>query len=332
MNTQNWHDALDAQQDLLKFHSSKIGKEFTSLFLYSVAKQRGVVEADYDSIRFAFDEMSNNLAITIEEAECCFVSDDILEIAMQAAEDLPEEFILTAHDLITPCGFAYFETPLEGVDLHSEPFIINGVVWRYSEDTEGNEFVQLAWITDETDPRDAFGNLHLEQVRKEGGTVKYCVSHTDTVWLNKPLKWKKIKRTRDASGIEVEVPNEAFAFTRRCLQLFISLNLLAEQHISERVVSTPPRHVRKRARNTWHERKDFDISVITLRRKRATREKLDGEPTIEYTTRWIVGGHWRRQWYPSRNKHQWKYIHSYVKGPEGLPIKKSAKKVFNFVR
>lgn len=337
METHNWHDALDAQQDLYKFHTSPVGRKFTASFLYSLAKQRGLVPEGQELrdpfVYEVFNALAKNMIEAIEQAECCFVSEDILDIAIQAADDLPDDFIPTEHDFIVPCGFAYFERPLVGVDLNNDSFVVNGFIWQLSVVPETKEpVVQVAFFTDESDPRDTYGKMHLEMMKKDGITAKFVVSHTETLFLEKPFKWDKPELMKNASGEIVEVSQESYNFTHSLMKLVVAVNLLAEQHVSERTTQTPPRFVRKRAERIWREHRDFDIHVITLRRKRHKHEKLDGEHSIEYTTRWMVSGHWRRQWYPSRKKHQWKYIHSYVKGPEGLPIKKSSKRVFNFVR
>jgi len=39
-----------------------------------------------------------------------------------------------------------------------------------------------------------------------------------------------------------------------------------------------------------------------------------------YQHRWIVRGHWRNHWYPSRGAHRPIWIDSHVKGPDGAPI------------
>lgn len=39
-----------------------------------------------------------------------------------------------------------------------------------------------------------------------------------------------------------------------------------------------------------------------------------------YSHRWVVRGHWRRQWYPSLNRHVPIWITDYIAGPADLPI------------
>jgi hypothetical protein len=40
----------------------------------------------------------------------------------------------------------------------------------------------------------------------------------------------------------------------------------------------------------------------------------------DYQHQWVVRGHWRQQWYPSRNVHRPIWITPHIKGPEGAPL------------
>jgi len=63
------------------------------------------------------------------------------------------------------------------------------------------------------------------------------------------------------------------------------------------------------------------IKVIELRRRKyKSPEQCDTDGSVDWSHRWVVDGHWRNQWYRSRNVHAPKYIESYVKGPEDKPF------------
>ncbi|GAI71048.1 unnamed protein product [marine sediment metagenome] len=49
--------------------------------------------------------------------------------------------------------------------------------------------------------------------------------------------------------------------------------------------------------------------------------KGGGHRDVEWACQWIVGGHWRNQWYPSKHEYRPKYIASYIKGPEDKPLR-----------
>jgi hypothetical protein len=63
-----------------------------------------------------------------------------------------------------------------------------------------------------------------------------------------------------------------------------------------------------------------DVRVIRLREPEmhGSRQREGG---VEYSHRWLVGAHWRNQWYPSKAQHAPKLIEAYVKGPEDKPLK-----------
>jgi hypothetical protein len=73
------------------------------------------------------------------------------------------------------------------------------------------------------------------------------------------------------------------------------------------------------------------ITLITLRRKSVKKD--DEEPAkIEWSRRWVVRGHWRKQWYPKSQTHDYVYIHDFIKGPEDKPLVITERRVFNFRR
>lgn len=72
-----------------------------------------------------------------------------------------------------------------------------------------------------------------------------------------------------------------------------------------------------------------DVSVIRLRR---AASDPSGEPGArEYHHRWIVRGHWRNQYLPSRKTHRLQWITEHVKGPEDKPLKLT-EKVYSWQR
>jgi hypothetical protein len=84
---------------------------------------------------------------------------------------------------------------------------------------------------------------------------------------------------------------------------------------------TAPRAARRRiARTDPH--LDPTVRYIDLRRTRAEPDRSDEQRTgtREYRHRWVVRGHWRNQWYPSRNDHRPIWIDPHFAGPEDKPL------------
>lgn len=60
--------------------------------------------------------------------------------------------------------------------------------------------------------------------------------------------------------------------------------------------------------------------VIVVRLRRVYQEKGTGESDVQWQHRWMVRGHWRRQWYGKTREHKMIYIAPFIKGPEGKPF------------
>lgn len=90
------------------------------------------------------------------------------------------------------------------------------------------------------------------------------------------------------------------------------------------------RSVQRRLRGTT---KDAPlIKVVHLRRmtRGASPSEESGPP--DWSCQWIVRGHWRQQYYRSKNEHRPRWIAPYVKGPEDKPLKTPRATVFAVVR
>lgn len=74
-------------------------------------------------------------------------------------------------------------------------------------------------------------------------------------------------------------------------------------------------------------------SILVVRLRRTVREgdDDDGQPKA-WTCRWIVRGHWRQQYHPSDGSHRPIFILPYIKGPDNMPLRSPAERVFAVVR
>lgn len=70
------------------------------------------------------------------------------------------------------------------------------------------------------------------------------------------------------------------------------------------------------------------VGFTILRHPKAVGyEGPDESQEVNWQHRWLVGGHYRNQWYPSAESHQVIWIAPYLKGPEGAPMKERVYKV-----
>ena len=63
------------------------------------------------------------------------------------------------------------------------------------------------------------------------------------------------------------------------------------------------------------------VTYVALRKvERPDGQEVPEQRGREYRSRWMVAGHWRRQWYPSVEQHRPIWIHPYVKGDPDAPL------------
>ena len=76
-------------------------------------------------------------------------------------------------------------------------------------------------------------------------------------------------------------------------------------------------------------KKTYDIVVMRRTQQEPSGHGAGGH--LEHDHRWMVGAHWRNQWYPGKKVHKAIWISPYVKGPEDKPLIVRDKKVFHVV-
>jgi hypothetical protein len=101
----------------------------------------------------------------------------------------------------------------------------------------------------------------------------------------------------------------------------IGLWRIATQEIAVVANRHLDRPSKRRIARSKHQPQWGDVRTIDLRRNVYPEGSFpQGEGERKYDHRWVVSGHWRKQWYPSEGRHKWRYIAAYVKGPEDAPL------------
>ena len=124
----------------------------------------------------------------------------------------------------------------------------------------------------------------------------------------------------DASGMWAQ-PSEVRYGERATGEALVPLQLLsflASPAVTKDMASVA-RPFRRR-----QERARFALPLPTVgfvNLRHVAREHRGGsEMPVDWSRRWLVRGHHRAQWYPSRQTHRVVWIPPYVKGPEGKPF------------
>ncbi len=72
--------------------------------------------------------------------------------------------------------------------------------------------------------------------------------------------------------------------------------------------------------------------TVTLRKELEQEHHGSGLTTVEWSHRWLVRGHWRRQFYPKRGGNAPIWIHPHIKGPSDKPFVEPKPTVYNVAR
>jgi hypothetical protein len=95
------------------------------------------------------------------------------------------------------------------------------------------------------------------------------------------------------------------------------LRFIQEKWVDSREI-VPERAVIKRSNRL--RKVEPKIRVVRLRQAEHKVRRLPSGETIEWSHRWVVERHWRKQWYPSLQCHKPIVIESYIKGPLDKPL------------
>lgn len=125
--------------------------------------------------------------------------------------------------------------------------------------------------------------------------------------------------------VDATFRDERVAFTK----WICTAAMFVDQEIVVASRADVSRAVRKRC-----DRAEVDTTchVVTLRKELAHDHDSGGLGHVEWSHRWLVRGHWRRQWFQSRGGHAPVWIHPHVKGPSDKPFMEPKPTVFAVMR
>lgn len=330
-----WQTVLDEQLALFKFWRSEMGYRVGNTFGESM---RRVSEETHDINESAPALTRNIAAIEASKMFKCdpvYVEDDMMTVIETAAKTFQPE-ALYATDLITNYGFVVLPRCMTMVDRHETSVTFRAFSWMPVEFkgmkagvitpdpdrlSSGVHLSLYTHIDDALSEMDGFS----EQVNDQGWTPeKLREAHSR---MGSPYMLTHV--TPWAFGQDVPEGMEwRYAHSWwKPIQSFFRLTL---QTIGDRYTQRPPRASHKRWKRETEQPEDRYITVIRLRRPRHDK-KEEGEP-VNWTHRWIVGGHWRNQWYPSLGFHRQIWIGDYVKGPDDKPLLVRKGRAFELVR
>jgi hypothetical protein len=290
-----YSDALDARVEFARFWLSPKGKEL----LEGIA--RGGKLSDWQA-----KNVKAFILPPLVFGETFYWSPEICRLIFTAAESIPRTWTLASESVDTLCGFAWLATPFPGV---IRP--IRAVAWVPITNFETGERAVV--------PPPYQYNPLLDDSQTNGLAITFF-SEVEKAPLALPLtilNWQLGKDlTQPATHMDGEIHHEEEAIEK--MSLFATMMAFLQQRILIAVRHTADRSARHRAEKAIPKPASQEVQVIVLRK---AVYKGGGHRDVEWACQWIVGGHWRNQWYPSKHEYRPKYIASYVKGPEDKPLR-----------
>lgn len=269
-------------------------------------------------------------------APTVWITDEMFELVLEAAEDFDPSEPVTTDDIFIPHGFLVMPRP-HVVPLHGAPQDIpearrftnyRCLLWRYV-DALG------VWQDEET----FVYNLNADGVRTEPGVRFTMVAYGGDQEQPDPYHWSAWPTVQwgieHATAAPLSMMQTRDAHEKEIYGHWLKMWRVLQRIMSQRIIVssryTPMRAARREAQRVGLE-DPSTVQVIELRRPRSRpqeHEELGSQR--EWSHRWIVGAHWRNQWYPSEGRHKQILIPAYVKGPDDKPLIHK-RRVFNFDR
>ena len=320
MSTGRWMDAAFEQEHLLRacdgyFGHLCDGYQSTAYSHMRDPDSRGVLRAVHREL--------------LARAEPMYVSGDAMTLWEHARESFEAEPIQRT-DLVCPTGFALLPWGTRVRDVNGLLVAYRAIAWMpvsgnpsmsWDEGTPGQGiwYSLLSHVDDHDEVWDGAERSPVPENRMLRADARrsgwrWSLMHGTPLHFDEPT-WERFE------GDEAEqvrrLHRHAQSFWRLMSQLI---------PVRERL----PRQAR-RQRERAKVRLPSEVIVIKLRRYREMGPVGDGASwTLDHQV--LVGGHWKRQWYPSlgaaRNddgsfneeSHRQIWIAPYVKGPEGTPL------------
>lgn len=352
-----WHEAYDAQMALWRWYRRNQGVSWL-VDLYRAQTNDAMTPGMVKQMQGLFDAEQGKL-ISLDPL---YVSEEMSELVEVARDSFAPEPLLMS-DLPTPRGFLWYAKPIviptrDG----SDSLPIRALSWaqqyRLKEGVDPVAFVERL---NDPDRWEEHGSVisQTEQDEFVAEGLQEATGIAVTLYVDS-AEYLEVMAHRGASGerleysrfITADVPvvpvhlapwwygmsfeGNEFDLDERPTgadgwwRLAQTTLRLMQQKLSTKSFGRPQRATRREATRLGFP-PETEVVIVRLRREGNEHHEPSGEPA-NYSHRFIVGGHWRNQWYPSEKIHRQIYIAPYVKGPEDKPLIVRPRRVFQWQR
>lgn len=334
-----WEEVYDAQIDLVAGLDHGFQSVQVPAFMQSF--NRTAPTLDFTQISGG-SSLAWKLGVQAFNADPIYVEPEMQTVWEAAAEAWQPE-PLHPTDLITAAGFCLFPRPLVVTDIGGNRLTTRAVLWHpASFDLPDDREVFERTGNEEQHPTSLMG--------RDDNMLSVVVTEKGAGWEFNGVLLTLWHHTRDYDDLHPELDRQmpsglilqhvmpwaygaSYASAddpRSIVRPVQALWRLMQQTIADVGQERPGGQFRKR----WERARMPEKKVTIVRLRRPRREPGDDhEPrTVDWSHRWLVGGHWRNQWYPSLSLHRQVWISPYVKGPEDKPLEPKRLRVFKLVR
>lgn len=240
-------------------------------------------------------------------AELYYVTEEMGELAKYAAKTLPP-VAFYREDLPAEYGVMFFAKPISTVSTFYGQTMIYGVSWGLynAGSPSGPDLWISLWADAEFSLVEMVKEKHLtpQEARLLAGRLP-------------PLSYDGEGLVHLGRDLTKEVPFIETTEPMYCTAVAISAMILMQQEIAsvKKMVARPQdlKMFRRKKLNPSR------VRIVTLRHVKGPHIEGSAEGK-EYSYRWFVRGHWRKQWYSSTKTHKAIWIHTHIKGPEDAPL------------
>jgi hypothetical protein len=288
------------------------------------------------------EDVANHMQTLTRGAHTFHVQSEMTDLIQAAALGLDDNAPWRRELLPTEVGFVYFDRPLLLVDVRGRILKAHAILWGPARTTTGVAATAVYWLNDMEDPDDMikvkaeeFG-YDVDDLRRDYGRLQPF--HIDFLSDDKESLGPPQLEPSDHYAVQIAAEGDTPTPADNGTRLFVAYLRL----LSQTLIKSSPASVDKAAKKRATRRGlPGLVTTVTLRRVTYVGNETHDETEVEWSHRWLVRGHWRRQ--PCGPEHPLAepdghggfvaiiYINPYIKGPEDKPLHLS-NKVYDLAR
>lgn len=247
-----------------------------------------------------YDHYAHATRFMFEHMKCVAAAPDAIHLLDHAARSLPDDMDVFNMRPEMSSGFLFLGEPMRSGSNQIAAFMWSTLPKTYRpDDLSPNPFPVLIVAT----------------LTIEGGFgLKNWKIYRNRTFAN--MRDSMVQMREDVNGEPATPESINDAITD--LRVVIAFNLLLAQKVVETEEIQPTRQMRRQAAR--HYAPLDPVVLVQLPIRHHAHSNGNGATPIDWTHRWIVSGHWRKQWYSTDQVHRPKWIAPHIKGPDDKPL------------